>query len=321
MTVTVRDLRQEDPADVGDFAHVRHLALPFILWTPAAILHRLVHTSPKARFRSLVAQEDGEVIGTAQTSLAHDSPEPGQGFLNIYVHPGRTGRGAGTALVRAAEEHLAAHGATKLFAWVLDGPGNRAFAERHGYRSSRSAHFLRRDLTKDTLPPRQPLPPGVELRTAADYADDPRPLFTLDAETMADEPSDVDSEFTDFEAWVEESWQHPLLDRELTSVAVVDGRPAAFSVAWTDGGTLPHSRLRSSGGTPIATAMTGTARAFRGRGLAKLVKNDSLHRARAAGYTEALTGNDTGNDPMLVVNRWLGYEICGTEVRYVRELG
>ncbi|WP_405874515.1 GNAT family N-acetyltransferase [Streptomyces sp. NBC_00005] len=309
MTVTVRDLRTDDRADVETFAHVRRLALPFILWTPEAILHALTRTPPEAHFRSLVAEEDGEVLGTAQIGLVHDSPEPGQGFLNIYVHPERTGRGAGRLLVRASEEHLAARGATKLFAWAIDEPANRAFAEHHGYRSSRSAHFLRLDLANGTLPPLEDPPSGVELRTGADFADDPRPLFAVDSETMADEPSDVDVEFTDYEAWLEETWRHPQLSPELTSVVLVDGRPAAFTLARTDGRTS------------YGTAMTGTGRAFRGRGLAKLAKNDSLHRARAAGFTEALTGNDTGNGPMLAINKWFGYEVCGTEVRYVRELG
>ena len=67
--------------------------------------------------------------------------------------------------------------------------------------------------------------------------------------------------------------------------------------------------------------MTGTARAHRGRGLAKLAKTDSLHRARAAGHTDAVTGNDAGNGPMLAINKWLGYEIRATEVQHVRELG
>ena len=309
MTVTVRDLRPDDRVDVESFAQVRHLALPYILWTPEAILHTLNHTPSGAHFRSLVAEEDGEVIGTAQVGLAHDSPEPGQGYLNIYVHPDRTRRGAGRLLVRVAEEHLAARGATRLFAWVLDEPADRAFAERHGYRASRSAHFLRLDLANGTLPPLQDLPPGVELRTGADFADDPRPVFRLDSETMADEPSDVDVEFTDYEVWLAETWLHPLLSPELTSVVLVDGHPAAFTLARTDGGSR------------YGTAMTGTARDFRGRGLARLAKNDSLHRARAAGFTEALTGNDTGNGPMLAVNKWFGYEVCGTEVRFVRELG
>lgn len=308
MTVTVRDLRPEIPSEVEDFAHARHLALPYILWTPEAIVHGQTHSHPDAHFRSLVAEENGEIIGTAQVGLAYDSPEPGQGYLNIYVRPDRTRRGAGGLLVRAAEEHLAARGAAKLFAWVLDEPDNRTFAERHGYRASRSAHFLRLDLANGTLPPLQALPPGVELRTAADFADDPRPMFELDAETTSDEPSDVGAEFTDYDAWIEETWKHPLLDLELTSVAVVDGRPAAFSIAYTDRGTR------------YSTAMTGTARAYRGRGLAKLTKNASLHRARAAGYKEAFTGNDTDNEPMLAINFWLGYEVCATEVRHVREL-
>ncbi|MFI2643505.1 GNAT family N-acetyltransferase [Streptomyces sp. NPDC018610] len=309
MTVIVRELRPDARADLEAFARVRHLAMPYVLTTPESLVHSLTHTHPDARYRALAAVADGEVIGTAQVHLSHESPEPGQGDVNVYVHPGHTRRGAGTALVRAAEEHLAAHGGRRLHSWVLDEPGNRAFAELRGYRASRSAHFFRLDLAVRTLPPLQDPPPGVELRRGSDFAADPRPLFALDAETSADEPSDVDFELTDYEAWLEETWRHPLFDAGLTTVAVVDGRPAAFTAARTDGATR------------YVTAMTGTARAYRGRGLAKLAKNDSLHRARTAGYTEALTGNDTDNGPMLAVNEWLGYERCATEVRYVRELG
>ncbi|MGW1714076.1 N-acetyltransferase family protein [Streptomyces sp. NPDC002156] len=308
MTVTVRALHPEDTTGVEGFARVRRISLPFFLITPKSLAYDITHAHPDAHFQALVAEQDGEVIGTAQTAVVHDSPEPGQGFVNVYVHPERTGRGAGSLLVRTAERHLAAAGVTKSFAWVLDAPGNRAFAEHHGYRSSRSAHFLRLDLANGTLPPLQNPPPGVELRPASDFAADPRPLFDLDAETTSDEPSDVDYEFTDYEAWLRETWHHPLLSHELTTIALVDGRPAAFSAARTDGGTR------------YGTVMTGTARDFRGRGLAKLAKNDSLHRARAAGYTEALTGNDAGNGPMIAINKWFGYEICATEVRYVREL-
>ncbi|WP_020139370.1 GNAT family N-acetyltransferase [Streptomyces sp. 351MFTsu5.1] len=308
MTVIVRDLRPQDPADVENFTRARHLALPHVLWTPAGVIHRTLHTDPAAQYRSLVAEEDGEVIGTAQLGLAEDSQEPGHAYLNIYVRPDRTRRGAGALLVRTAEDHLTAHGATKLYSWVLDEPQNLAFARRHGYRPTRPAHFLHLDLAHTALPPLQPPPPGVELRTAADFADDPRPFYELDAETAVDEPSDGDATFTAYDTWIEENWKHPLLDRALTTIVLVDGRPAAFTAAHTDGTGR------------YATAMTGTARAFRGRGLAKLAKNDSLHRARAAGCTEALTGNDAGNEPMLAINKWFGYEIRATEVRHVREL-
>ncbi|WP_318204334.1 GNAT family N-acetyltransferase [Streptomyces sp. SCL15-4] len=309
MTVLVRDLCPDVPAEAEGFARVRRLALPYILFTPESVRHTAAHVHPGARFRPLVAEEDGEIIGTAQVHLVHDSPEPGQGVLNVYVRPDRTGRGAGRLLARAAEEYLADLGATRLLAWALDEPANHAFAERRGYRRSRSAHFLRLDLAHGNLPPLPGTPAGVELRTAAGFAADPRPLFELDAETVRDEPGDVDTEFSDYDAWVAEVWHHPLLNRELTVVACAGGRPVAFSVAYTDGGTR------------YSTAMTGTVRSHRGRGLAKLVKAHSLYRARAAGLTEAFTGNDTGNGPMLAINTWFGYEKCAREVRYVRELG
>ncbi|GAB2948639.1 GNAT family N-acetyltransferase [Streptomyces pseudoechinosporeus] len=302
----VRDFR---PADAEGFARIRQLALPFMLCTAESIAYDVAHAHPDAHFQPLVAEQNGELIGTAQVSLVYDSPQPGQGSLNVYVHPERERRGAGSLLVRTAEERLTALGATKLFSYVTDTPANRTFAEKRGYHPSRSAHFLRLDLANGTLPPLQETPADIELRTGADFADDPRPLFDLDAETLADEPSDITHEFTDYEAWLRETWHHPLLSHELTSVAVVDGRPAAFSAARTDGGTR------------YGTVMTGTARAHRGRGLAKLAKNDSLHRARAVGCTEAFTGNDTGNGPMLAINKWFGYEICATEVHHVRELG
>ncbi|QNP73575.1 GNAT family N-acetyltransferase [Streptomyces roseirectus] len=309
MTITVRDLRPDAPADLEGFCRVRDAALPFLLFTPASVAHEITHTHPDARARKLVAEQDGVIVGTAQLGLAHDAPEPGKGFLNVYVDPAHEGKGAGTALRKAAEEYLTGLGATHLYAWTLDAPRNRAYAQRAGYRASRSAHFLRLDLTTASLAPLpERLPPGVELRTGADFAADPRPLFVLDTEVTADEPSDVGAEFTDYEAWVAENWRHPLLDLDLTVVAVVDGQPAAFSVAHTDGAGRYH------------TAMTGTARAHRGKGLAKLAKNASLHRARAAGCTVALTGNDTDNGPMLAINKWFGYEICATEVRYVRDV-
>ncbi|MGW2560252.1 N-acetyltransferase family protein [Streptomyces sp. NPDC001514] len=310
MTLIVRAVRPQNIQDAEGFARVRRAALPFMLANAESVAFDAAHAHPDAHYRQVIALEDGEIIGTAQVGIVYDSPDPGVGYANVYVHPDRRRRGAGALIVRAAEEHLAGAGADTVYSWVLDEPANRVFAERHGYRPSRSAHFLRLDLAGGTLPPLSAPPAGVEIVSGEHFADDPRPLFELDAETTADEPSDVNySESTDYEHWLAETWNHPLLSRELTSVALVDGRPAAFSAARTDGSPR------------YGTVMTGTARAFRGRGLAKLAKNDSLHRARAAGYTEAFTGNDTGNGPMLAINKWFGYEICATEVRHVRTLG
>ncbi|MFC7306930.1 GNAT family N-acetyltransferase [Streptomyces monticola] len=305
MTVLVREFR---PEDAESTAEVLRAAIPFLVTTPEEIAWSTAHANPAARYRLLVAEADGRIVARGQVGLAHESTTPGQAYANVYVHPDHRGRGAGSLVLRTAEEHLAVAGARTVYSWVLDEPANRAFAERRGYRPSRSAHFLRLDLAHGTLPEPPEPPAGVELRTAADFAADPRPLFELDAEVTADEPSDVGAELDDYEDWLTSTWGHPGQNRELTVVAVVDGVPAAFTAVRTDG------RGRYTSG------MTGVRRAYRGRGLAKLVKAHSLHRARAAGCTEAFTGNDAGNEPMLAVNKWFGYDICATEVRHVREL-
>ncbi|MFE1368304.1 GNAT family N-acetyltransferase [Streptomyces anulatus] len=305
MTVIVRDFR---PSDAEAWTQARRASVPWMVATPEQVVHDLAHAHPDRHYRLLLAEEDGEIIATAQAGIAHESPEPGQGYFTPQTLPGRTNRGAGSLLLRTAEEHLAEAGATVLYAWVIDNPESLEFARKRGYLPSRSAHFQHLDLAGGTLPPRQKLPAGVELRPGSDFADDPRPLFDADAEVTADEPGDITSELDDYEDWLTSTWRHPAFDQGLTTVVLVDGKVAAFSAATTDG-------LRT-----YLSGMTGTLREFRGRGLAKLAKNDSLHRARAAGYTDAYTSNDTGNGPMLAVNQWFGYQVCATEVRHVRTL-
>jgi GNAT superfamily N-acetyltransferase len=309
MSVSVRDFRPEDAEAV---ARVRHASIPYLVTTGESVLFATENAHPAQKYRLLVAESGGEVIGAAHVSLAHESREPGQGTVTPHIHPGHRGRGAGSLLLRTAEQHLAAEGATRVYAWVTDEPRERAFAERHGYAPRRPARFLRLDLVGGPLPDPaglKPLAAGFELCTAADFAADPRPLFETDAEVSADEPGDISAELGDYQDWLRQTWNHPCLDRDLTSVVVApDGRIAAFTAAHSDRATR------------YVTGMTGTLRDFRGQGFAKLVKTDSLRRARAAGHTEAFTSNDAGNAPMLAVNRWFGYEICGTEVRHVRQL-
>ncbi|WP_406403652.1 GNAT family N-acetyltransferase [Streptomyces sp. NBC_00879] len=306
MTLIVRDFRPDDAASVS---RVRHAALPYMVTTPEAVAFGVESANPAKKYRLLIAEKDGEIIGTAHAGIAYESSEPGQSFVTPHVHPEHRGQGAGALILRTAEEHLAAEGARTVYAWVIDEPESRAFAEKHGYRPTRPAHFQRLDLANGTLPPLPELPAGVELRTAADFEADPRPMFRADAEATSDEPSDIGADFDDYDDWISHTWNNPLLDRGLSSVVLVDGEVAAFTAAQSDGGTRYMS------------GMTGTLRAHRGRGFAKLAKTDSLRRARAAGYTEAFTSNDADNGPMLAINKWLGYEICATEVRHVRTLG
>ncbi|WP_407553890.1 GNAT family N-acetyltransferase [Streptomyces sp. Pv4-95] len=306
MTPTVREFR---PADAKAVADLRRAALPYLLSTPQGIAWDVAHAPAAQCLRLFVAELDGRIVGAVRSALLYDSSLPGQSAATPQVHPEHRGRGVGSALLAAAEAHLSEAGATHLYAWAVDEPGSLAFAERRGYRRARPARFLRLDLRSAGLPPLpSPLPPGVRLCTGADFGADPRPLFEADAEATADEPGEVACDAMAYEDWLLHTWEHPDIDWNLSSVVTVNGDIASYTLAEVDG--LGR----------YSTGMTGTRRAFRGRGLARLAKTDSLRRARDADCTAAFTGNDATNAPMLAINRAFGYRPFGAEWRCVREL-
>ncbi|WP_457031423.1 N-acetyltransferase family protein [Kitasatospora sp. P5_F3] len=304
MTLIIRDFR---PSDAEAAAASYSAGRPHLLMTPEAVRHLVASATPEQHYRLLVGELDGEVVGSGRVGVHAFSSTKGQGFANLSVNPEARGKGVATAMLAVAEQHLAEHGVTLIRAWVDDEPTAVAFAEKHGFERGRSAHFAHLDLTAG-LPPVPELPAGVELRTAADYLEDPRPLYRVDVEGTQDEPGDVDMSDLGYEEWLEEVWERPDLDRELTTVVVADGRPVAFSAVHSDGATRYWS------------AFTTTVAAYRGRGLAKLAKTDSLHRALARGCTDAYTNNDATNAPMLAVNDWLGYRRCASEWAYTKEI-
>ncbi|UNS96220.1 GNAT family N-acetyltransferase [Streptomyces tubbatahanensis] len=310
MTLTIRALRAEVPADAEAFARTRRATIPYLVCTAEALAWEAAHAPASQRLRRLLAtRPDGTVAGCADTGLLAGSTAPGHGFLHTAVPPGQAGRGAGTALVAAGEAYLAGLGVRRVHSWVADEDGARRFAERLGYRRSRQARFLGLDLRRTPLPELPaPLPAGVALASAADFADDLRPLYEADVECAADEPGDVDVGATPYEVWLRLNWGRPDWDAGLSGVVLVDGRVAAYSVAQIDGVDRYWS------------GMTGTRRAYRGRGLAALAKLAALRRARAAGYAHAYTGNDATNTPMLAVNRRLGYRVVASEWRHLKTL-
>ncbi|MEE4546021.1 GNAT family N-acetyltransferase [Streptomyces sp. V4-01] len=307
MALIIRDYSAEDADAV---AALLHEVLPYLVTTPPGVHAQVTAAPARQRYRALLAEEDGRLVGCARVGLFADSSDAGLGFANLNVVRSARGRGVGSALLAAAEAHLASIGARTAYCYAEDAPAAHRFAARYGYRRGRSSRFLRLDLGAEL--PAVPEPAAgtgtVRLLPAAHWTDDPRPLYEADLESFQDEPSDVASDSLSYEDWRRITWDRPEFDAALTTVAEVDGQVAALVIAHTDGG----ARYFSAG--------TGTRRAFRGRGLAKAAKAHSLHLARAAGYRTAFTGNDDGNAPMLAVNRWLGYRTCATEVRYFRDL-
>ncbi|MFD7158962.1 GNAT family N-acetyltransferase [Kribbella sp. NPDC059898] len=294
-------VRQAVADDAEAVAAVRRVVAPYKVMSPAAVRHMLTVQAPGERFLPLVAERDGEIVAWASAGLNVWTSEPGQAGLLIFVHPEHRKQGIGSELAERLHQHLTEVGAVRVRTFVQ--PEGLEFARNLGYDGTRQMHYAGLELTG--LPDQPPTPDGIELVPLD--AVDPRAAYEADAIASLDEPSDSPLDAVEYDAWLEEIWNSPSLDKTLSVAALAGAEVAAFTVVETAG-----DRMWSG--------MTGTIPAYRGKGLAKLVKSVALRKAAAAGITSAYTSNDDTNAPMLAVNNWLGYHRVQTELGLLRTL-
>jgi GNAT superfamily N-acetyltransferase len=246
------------------------------------------------------------VVGVGRTGLNTWTSVPGAAWLSVTVHPDHRGRGAGGRLYTALEEHLRGNGGRRVEGWAVDEPPTARWCVRRGFERTNELRYSRLDLT-GALPPTPPWPDDVTTATFA--AVGPEGVYAVDAATVVDEPGEFTADAVSYEDWLTEVWQRPDGDLEASTVVLVGGVPAAYTMVEADRET---HRMWSGG--------TGTLREHRGRGLAKIAKSVALRHAARAGITAAYTSNDETNRPMLAINEWLGYRACATQWSYVKDL-
>ncbi|HZX02957.1 GNAT family N-acetyltransferase [Kribbella sp.] len=295
-------VRQAVVDDAEAVAAVRRVVYPYKAMSAQALRHMITVQSPGERFLPLVAVRDGEVVAWGSAGLNVWTSEPGQSEISVYVHPDHRKQGIGTELAERLHQHLTEVGAVRVRTFVH--PDGLEFARNLGYDGTRQMHYAGLDLTAE-LPAQPPTPDGIEL--VSFDAVDPRTAYTADTIASLDEPSDSPLDAVEYDQWLEEIWNSPSMDKSLSIGAMAGDEMVAFTVV-------------EPATDRIWSGMTGTIPAYRGKGLAKLVKSVALRRAAAAGMTSAYTSNDDENGPMLAVNNWLGYHRVQTELGLLRTL-
>lgn len=283
----VFEVRTARPEDAAGIARVWAATMPQLVKTARAVEEQL--RSGRSQ-EVLVAVEGPDVIGYANLYLPPADAESPRVRITIQVPPSNRGRGIGTALLGAVEGRARELGAGRLLVAVAD--DSTAFAERHGFTLGRRMTHSAADLTaaRDPLP----VPDGLRLVTYEEL--EPRQVYDAEVQVRDDDPSGL-SGGPAYDEWVRTQWENPDTRYDL-SVAVLDGDQVLSFVTTT----------ADPGRGVIWSNLTGTIPSARGRGLAKVVKSAALARSRDAGFTVASTGNDAANEPMLAVNRWLGYQ-------------
>jgi GNAT superfamily N-acetyltransferase len=307
----LRPFRDDDAPGVADL--VRRV-VPQFLANREVLLHWIHKAPERAHTRLWIAEEDGGLAGFAWTDFKWWAAEPGIGGTFLIVRPESRRRGHGAALYDEAERHLREHGAWKLEAHVTDDDGRR-FAERRGYREARRERLSQlevddADLSELPALEEQKAAEGFRLVPLRDLRDRTRELHALWEEAAKDIPSDDPHGDIDFDEWQRETMANPLLDLD-GSVTVVHGeRPVAF--AWL---------LVDREGARGEHDLTGTLRAYRGRGLARLAKLAAIRWCRENGIRRLTTGNDAENAPMLAINDRLGYRPTVFHIEFARVIG
>jgi GNAT superfamily N-acetyltransferase len=301
-------LRTATLDDALAYDSVRRAVLPHHVATAASVRHRWETMPEAARHLVLLAEIDGAVVGAGRANLNTWTSEEGAANALVMVHPDHRGRGVGANLYDSLEWHLRDVGARRVEGWSADDEASGAWCSNRGYERTHEIRFSRLDLSDlEKLPPVPAMPDAVTVKSFAEAG--PEAAHALDAETTLDEPGDMTFDQIGYDGWLTEVWNNPLIDRDASTIVLVDGEPAAYTLIAAD---RDAGRAWSGG--------TGTLRRYRGRGLAKIAKSVALRRAAESGITEAFTSNDEVNAPMLAINEWLGYRPCGRQWSHIKTL-
>jgi mycothiol synthase len=234
----------------------------------------------------LLAFLGGELAGSG---VAGNS-DLGGGFALARVLAESRRKGVGTALLHALADYVSSCGHQQVGS-LVDDPGSLAFAERFGFEEDSRQVEQVRPLRGDEQEPR--LPEGVQLVSLAERPELSRRVYMeLALEAFEDIPTPRKISIT-LEQWEREWINWP----EGSFVALADDEIVGCAGLMRDEDRADRAE----------NMLTAVRRDWRGRGLARALKETVIAWGSANGLREIYTWTQTGNENMRAVNEKLGY--------------
>jgi GNAT superfamily N-acetyltransferase len=299
----IRELRRDDAPAVAAL----HLAVnPHQLETPERVWHWASRGIEREQWQQWVAEENGEIVGSAWAGFEWAVPTPGKGRFWVAVARERRGRGTGGALYELVEGYLRTRGAWRARTNVDADPAGVRFLRERGFEQTGADIVSELLLTSAKL--EEPSAPGfavVPLAQARDRIDD---LYAVCAAGEIDMPSDEPDTALTLADWKLDDFGVPELSDDGSFVALQRERVVSLTFLALD----PSRKLGYN-------QMTATLPEFRRRGLALAVKLAAARWAQSNGFERILTENDEENAGMLAVNERLGYRRLYEQSKWVLE--
>jgi mycothiol synthase len=234
----------------------------------------------------LLVYRDGELAGSGGANRSDMGG--GSGFARVL--PEHRRHGVGTEILRRLALHLEALGFAD-FGSGVDDQGSFAFAKRFGFEETgRQVEQVR---TVGQAEPWPTVPDGIELVSLAERPElRTRTYHELALEAFDDMPTPRKVEIT-LEQWEREWITWP----EGSFVALVGDEIVGCAGLIRDEDHPDRAE----------NSLTAVRRDWRGRGLARTLKEQTIAWASEHGLNEIYTWTQTGNEGMRTVNEKLGY--------------
>lgn len=304
----------QKPDDFAALAEVMTAAQPQWPVTPELLLSWDEARDPALFNTDIVAEVNGEIVGTGH--IGHDdfAFEEWRYFGRINVHPKAEKQGVGSAIYTELMTQVQARGAREIQTMISDQPemaAGRAFLQQRQfnivwerYESRLNTSAIDLVLFKNLLG--QVTAEEIELRSLADLATDPQRnfwLWELDWELIQDVPMGITHTKRPLEHWVKQELEDPTLHPELSFVAIDNSQNDPLV-----GPYIGYSTLGRNPAGFYYIGMTGVRKDKRGKGIAKALKVAAMQALHAAGGGEIRTFNDPPNKAMLGMNAALGFK-------------
>ena len=289
--------------------------------------HQDANRDPKikhARFVAVMplsaqAVLEGKIVGVGQYGQSMTNYHPRKFWLETYVHPDHQGQGIGSALYDTLMEALQPLEPLALrYGAREDMQRSLRFLQDRGFQEERRAWESRLDVQAFDPVPYLPLleqlgREGIEIKSIRELEADPErdhKLYQVELAAEADMPGSEPFTEYDFEHFRKSFLNNPDLSPDSWLVALKDGEYLAVSTLW-----------KAQASPDLYNGATGTRQQWRRRGLALALKVKNILWAKAQGYKQIKTWNDSINRPMLSINERLGFWKMPAWITYLKEFG